>query len=80
MISYKGYTGVFEYDETIDALAGYVVDIAGEIYFEGRSRQLGAMVPSMLGRAALVARIEGHPMKHWSTGAMSSSQHATANG
>jgi predicted HicB family RNase H-like nuclease len=37
MISYKGYTGVFEYDETIDALAGYMVDIAGEIYFEGRS-------------------------------------------
>lgn len=37
MIEYKGYTGVFEYDETIDALAGHVVDIAGEIYFEGRS-------------------------------------------
>jgi len=37
MISYKGYTGVFEYDETIDALAGHMVDIAGEIYFEGRS-------------------------------------------
>ena len=37
MISYKGYTGVFEYDETIDALAGRIVDIAGDIYFEGRS-------------------------------------------
>ena len=37
MISYKGYTGVFQYDETIDALAGHMVDIAGEIYFEGRS-------------------------------------------
>ena len=37
MISYKGYTGVFEYDETIDALAGHMVDIAGEICFEGRS-------------------------------------------
>ena len=37
MISYKGYTGVFEYDETIDALTGHMVDIAGEIYFEGRS-------------------------------------------
>ena len=37
MINYKGYTGVFEYDETIDALAGHMVDIAGEIYFEGRS-------------------------------------------
>ena len=37
MITYKGYTGVFEYDETIDALAGHIVDIAGEIYFEGRS-------------------------------------------
>ena len=31
MISYKGHTGVFEYDETIDALAGHMVDIAGEI-------------------------------------------------
>jgi predicted HicB family RNase H-like nuclease len=29
MIEYKGYTGVFEYDDTIDALAGHVVDIAG---------------------------------------------------
>ncbi len=37
MIEYKGYTGVFEYDTSIDALAGHVVDIRGEIYFEGRS-------------------------------------------
>ena len=37
MINYKGYTGVFGYDETIDALAGHMVDIAGEIHFEGRS-------------------------------------------
>jgi predicted HicB family RNase H-like nuclease len=37
MIEYKGYTGIFEYDDSIDALAGHVVDIAGEIYFEGGS-------------------------------------------
>ena len=35
MINYKGYTGVFEYDETIDALAGHMVDIAGRNLFRG---------------------------------------------
>ena len=37
MIEYKGYTGVFEFDSSIEAFAGHVVDLRGEIYFEGRS-------------------------------------------
>ncbi|MBW3535901.1 MAG: type II toxin-antitoxin system HicB family antitoxin [Gemmatimonadetes bacterium] len=37
MIEYKGYTGVLEYDPSIEALTGHVIDIKGEIYFEGRS-------------------------------------------
>ena len=37
MITYKGYTGVFEYDPDIGAFAGRVVDTRDRIYFEGRS-------------------------------------------
>ena len=37
MIQYKGYTGVVEYDPTIELFAGHVVDIKDTIYFEGKS-------------------------------------------
>jgi predicted HicB family RNase H-like nuclease len=37
MIEYKGYTGVFEYDPEIETLAGHVIDLRDEIYFEGDS-------------------------------------------
>ena len=37
MIQYKGYTGVVEYDPTIERLTGHVVDLKDTIYFEGRS-------------------------------------------
>ena len=37
MIQYKGYTGVFEYDEEYGFFAGHVVDVRDGIYFEGRS-------------------------------------------
>lgn len=37
MIEYKGYTGVFEYDPEIEILAGHVIDLRDEIYFEGDS-------------------------------------------
>ena len=37
MIAYKGYSGVFEYDPEIETFAGHVIDLRGEIYFEGRS-------------------------------------------
>ena len=37
MIEYKGYTGVFEYDPEIEMLAGHVIDLRDEIYFEGDS-------------------------------------------
>ncbi len=37
MFEYKGYTGVIEYDPTIDRLSGHVVDLRDQLYFEGRS-------------------------------------------
>lgn len=37
MIEYKGYTGVFEYDEEYEFFAGHVVDTRDGINFEGRS-------------------------------------------
>ncbi|WP_423926737.1 type II toxin-antitoxin system HicB family antitoxin [Candidatus Palauibacter sp.] len=37
MIEYKGYTGVFEYDEDYEFLAGHVIDTRDGINFEGRS-------------------------------------------
>jgi predicted HicB family RNase H-like nuclease len=37
MIEYNGYTGVIEYDPTVERLTGHVVDIADTIYFEGES-------------------------------------------
>ena len=37
MIEYKGYTGVFEYDEEYAFFAGHVVDTRDGINFEGRS-------------------------------------------
>ena len=37
MIEHKGYTGVVEYDPTIERLTGHVVDLKDTIYFEGRS-------------------------------------------
>jgi len=37
MIEYGGYTGVFEYDPELELLAGHVVDLNDEIYFEGKS-------------------------------------------
>jgi len=37
MIEYGGYTGVFEYDPELELLAGHVVDLNDEIYFEGSS-------------------------------------------
>ncbi len=37
MIEYKGYTGTFEYDPELELLAGHVIDLRDEIYFEGES-------------------------------------------
>ena len=37
MIEYKGYTGVFEYDDEYEFFAGHVVDTRDGINFEGRS-------------------------------------------
>ena len=37
MIEHGGYTGVFEYDPELEIFAGHVIDIRGEIYFEGQS-------------------------------------------
>ena len=37
MIEYKGYTGTFEYDPELELLAGHVIDLLDEVYFEGES-------------------------------------------
>jgi len=37
MIEYKGYTGVFDYDDEYEFFAGHVVDTRDGINFEGRS-------------------------------------------
>ncbi len=37
MIEYKGYTGVFEYDDEYEFFTGHVVDTRDGINFEGRS-------------------------------------------
>lgn len=37
MIEYKGYIGVFEYDESIDAFHGRVIGLRDVITFQGRS-------------------------------------------
>jgi predicted HicB family RNase H-like nuclease len=37
MIEYKGYTGVVEFDPELSLFAGHVIDLRGEIYFEGES-------------------------------------------
>ena len=45
MIRYKGYTGVVEYDDSLEFFAGHVVDLRDGIYFEGRS--VGELKASM---------------------------------
>ena len=37
MIRYKGYTGIFEYDDEFEFFAGHVVDTRDGINFEGKS-------------------------------------------
>jgi predicted HicB family RNase H-like nuclease len=37
MIEYKGYTGIFEYDPSVDAFHGRVVGLQDVVTFEGRS-------------------------------------------
>ena len=37
MIEYKGYTGVFEYDPSIDAFHGRVVGLQDVVTFQGQS-------------------------------------------
>ena len=37
MIEYKGYTGVFEYDSSIEAFHGRVVGLQDVVTFQGRS-------------------------------------------
>lgn len=37
MIEYKGYTGVFEFDPSVDAFHGRVIGLQDVVTFEGRS-------------------------------------------
>ena len=35
MVEQRGYTGTFKYDPELEPLAGHVIDLQDEIYFEG---------------------------------------------
>ena len=53
MIEYKGYTGVFEFDPSIDAFHGHVLGLQDVVTFEGRSvdelrREMGESVDDYL--------------------------------
>ena len=37
MIEYKGYTGVFEFDPSVDVFHGWVIGLQDVVTFEGRS-------------------------------------------
>jgi predicted HicB family RNase H-like nuclease len=37
MIEYKGYTGIFEFDPSIDAFHGHIVGLQDVVTFQGRS-------------------------------------------
>ncbi|MYA34339.1 MAG: hypothetical protein F4164_05750 [Gemmatimonadales bacterium] len=37
MIEYRGYTGIFEYDEEYEFFSGHIIDTRDGINFEGRT-------------------------------------------
>lgn len=66
MIQYKGYTGVFEYDDEYGFFAGQVVHVRDGIYFEGRSEDelkesMRCAVDTYLAHCAKKGREPGGP-------------------
>ncbi len=61
MIEYKGYTGVFEYDPSIDAFHGRIVGLQDVVTFQGRSleelrREMAESVEDYLELCAEIGR------------------------
>jgi len=68
MITYKGYTGVFDFDPELRLFAGHVIDMRDEIYFEGDSVQAleESMVRAVDHYLAVCAEREEEPGKPFS--------------
>jgi predicted HicB family RNase H-like nuclease len=68
MIEYKGYTGVFEFDRSIDAFHGRVVGLRDVVTFQGRSleelrREMAESVEDYLDLCAEVGKDPEKPYR-----------------
>ena len=68
MIEYKGYTGVFEFDPSIDAFHGRVVGLRDVVTFQGRSldelhRELAESVEDYLEYCAGIGKKPERPYR-----------------
>jgi predicted HicB family RNase H-like nuclease len=65
MIEYKGYTGVFEFDPSVDALHGRVIGLQDVVTFQGRSLEevRREMVESVEDYLELCAQVGKDPDK-----------------
>jgi predicted HicB family RNase H-like nuclease len=68
MIEYKGYTGVFEFDPSIDAFHGRVMGLQDVVTFEGRSveelrREMEESVEDYLALCAEVGKDPERPFR-----------------
>ena len=68
MIEYRGYTGVFEFDSTVDAFHGRVIGIRDVVTFEGRSvkelrREMAASLDDYLAACAEAGKEPERPYR-----------------
>ena len=68
MIEYRGYTGVFEFDPTVDAFHGHVIGIRDVVTFEGRSleelrREMAASLDDYLAACAEAGKDPERPYR-----------------
>ena len=68
MIEYKGYTGVFEFDPSIDAFQGRIVGLQDVVTFQGRSldglrREMAESVEDYLDFCAEVGKEPERPYR-----------------
>ena len=68
MIEYKGYTGVFEFDSSIDGFHGRIVGLQDVVTFEGRSvdelrREMAESVEDYLELCAEVGKEPDRPYR-----------------
>jgi predicted HicB family RNase H-like nuclease len=68
MIEYKGYSGVFEFDSSIDAFHGHIVGLQDVVTFQGRSldelrREMAESVEDYLEACAEVGKEPERPYR-----------------